>query len=73
MLVDGEWAALIGGYGADYDLITPVRIELTVSMRKVSRPAGRARRDRDAEGALDVPWSRVARSDRRLVTPGEPR
>ena len=27
MLVDGEWAALIGGYGADYDLM-PDGIEM---------------------------------------------
>lgn len=27
VLVDGERAALIGGYGADYDLVTPVRID----------------------------------------------
>jgi hypothetical protein len=27
MLVDGERAVLIGGYGADYDLATPVSID----------------------------------------------
>jgi hypothetical protein len=39
VLVDGTRAVLIGGYGADYDLATPVSIDARVSTWPASSPA----------------------------------